>query len=60
MATTELVLSTVVKGTETATKSLNDVKGALDGIGKAAKKTGDQIPSFTSKLKANSDGFKTL
>lgn len=35
-AQTELILSTVVKGTETATKSLNDVKGSLDGIGKAA------------------------
>lgn len=35
-AQTELVLQTVVKWTETATKALNDVKGSLDWINKSA------------------------
>lgn len=37
MAETQLVLSTVVKGTETATKALNDVKKSMDGISTATK-----------------------
>ena len=59
-AQTELILSTVVKGTETATKSLNDVKGSLDGIGKAATDSTKWLTGFSQKLKDNSEWFKTL
>ncbi len=60
MAETQLILSTIVKWTESATKALNDVKGSLDWVGRAAKESGDKMPSFTDKIKANKDWFIAL
>lgn len=51
-ATTELILSTVVKWTETATKSLNSVKEWLAWIGKASKDAWSQISTFWNTFKS--------
>lgn len=59
-AQTELILQTVVKWTETATKALNDVKGSLDSINKSAQTATKGTKSFTDKLKENEQWFQAL
>lgn len=52
MAETQLILSTVVKGTESATKSLNSVKDSLLWIGKASKDTWEKVSAFWNTFKS--------
>ncbi len=59
-AQTELILQTVVKWTETATKALNDIKGSLDWITSAWEKAWAWTKSFTDKLKQNQEWFQAL
>lgn len=59
-AQTELILQTVVKWTETATKALNDVKGSLDSIGKSASKLGGAFSGIKDYFKSATDASKQL